>query len=244
MHICAPGSSGFDYEKDECLGGQTVCHSFSINPQISDAVCQDTEGVMKIKVPTSAGEYPYQVYVEHGEKGLAEGQHTQTYQVSDVSPTLVSYENSGTISILGGGSADVLFSAMLHDPNGALDIQRVKGVLFDADSVTNRCTVHTNDCAVDEECLITALTETDARADCTVTLRYNANASQNWKAHVVPYDSLGEVLDLPDSDQTREVPVLSAINQAEVQLLIQPDRPGRHFRFCDHDAHEPWQPAR
>ena len=226
MHICNSDSVGFDYEKDECLGGQHVCHSFSINPQIADAVCQDTEGVMKIKAPTPAGEYPYQVYVEHGEKGLAEGLHTQTYQVTDVSPTLVSYENTGSISIMGGGSTEVMFSIILRDLNGSSDIQRVKGVLFDADSVTNRCTVHTNDCAVDDNCIVTPFTEMDARADCTVTLRYNANASQNWKAHIVPFDSQGEVLDLPDSDQTREVPSLIAINQAEVQLQYNLTAPG------------------
>ena len=99
MHICAPGSSGFDYEKDECLGGQAVPFCLHQPSNLRRGLPIQLRRSHEIKVPTSAGEYPIQVYVEHGEKGLAEGQHTQTYQVSDVSPTLVSYE-SGLISIL------------------------------------------------------------------------------------------------------------------------------------------------
>jgi hypothetical protein len=146
--------------------------------------------------------------------------------VANSAPTLISYQNEGALNVSGGGSAKVLFSATVRDTNGASDVLGAKGVFFDADAVGNRCSAHTTDCYANPVCVVTSLNDMDAKVDCTVEIQYNANAGSNWKAHVIPVDSQGEYLDLPDSETPREVPALTAINQTEVKLQYELTAPG------------------
>ncbi len=227
LFICSADTTLFDYQTNECVGGKLICASSPTNPRTQDTVCEDRRGVSPVPVPAPIGSMPFHVFVKHGEQGIADGIHRQEYTVSNVPPTLVSMANEGPISLFGGGSATVTFSAVVRDENGAADIWGAKGVFFDADAVNNRCTAHSNDCAIDPACVVTPINNTDATVDCAVEIQYNANASANWKAHVIPVDSQGEYLDLPDSKAAREVPALTAINQAEVKLQYELTAPGQ-----------------
>jgi hypothetical protein len=227
MFICSADTTVFDYQTNECVGGTLICASSEVNPRTQNAVCEDRNGVSPVPVPTPVGPAHFHVFVKHGERGIAEGDHTQEYQVANIAPTLISTTNEGAITVSGGGSAKVSFSAVVRDENGAQDILGAKGVFFDADTVTNHCSAHANDCVIDPACVVTPLNTMDAKVDCVVEIQYNANAGANWQAHVIPVDSQGEYLDLPDSATAREVPALTAINQTEVKLQYELTAPGQ-----------------
>jgi len=227
MHICDQDTSGFDYRKDECNDGEIICSSQPANPRVSDVVCDETVWSNQVPLPTPPAQKHFHVFVEHGEKGLVDGDHTDYYTIEDMPTELIAYTNEGDISILGGGYNEVHFSARLKDLNGWEDIQAVSGIFFDSDAVDNTCATDRNDCYKTPMCVITPLSDTELRANCTVEVYYNANASQNWETHVNVLNARDEwIATLANSDANREVPPLSAINQEDVSIPYDVTLPG------------------
>ena len=219
MHICDAETTSFDYRKDECGDGQLICSSAPTDPAVSDVGCAEALWSSQIPVPQMPGERHFHVFIEHGEQGLVDGDHAGFYTVEDVPAELIDYTNDDEIAILGGSFTEVMFSALLRDPNGWEDIRSVGGVFFDADRVANDCEESRNNCYRYPNCLLTPINETDLRADCPLDVYFNANASQNWEANVNVTDIRNhEITDYIDSDTNREVPPLTAINQGEFTI--------------------------
>ncbi len=220
MYICDEKTTGFDYKKGECIDGELVCNSEPTDLSKENVSCVESEELENIvSIPTSAGEGHLHIYVKHGEKGIVDGSHFLSYNVADVRPELISYANeNGKIEIPAGGSMEVIFSAVMKDRNGWFDIKDAEGVFFDSDGVWNDCDSNRNDCYYDDSCSLTQLDETQVRADCEVEVFYNANASEYWKVHVNPINTVEKFVDLGDSENTRTIPSLIAINQDEISV--------------------------
>jgi hypothetical protein len=228
MYVCSSETTGFDYQQSQCIGGTMICASDPTNAADNDVICgEPVAGTQVVPAPSPAGENSVNVFVKYGVKGLVEGISAQKYNVEDVKPAIVSYTNTGDINIVGGGSTKVNFSAVIEDLNGSSDIQSAQGVFFDSDQVWNNCTPSRNDCYVDDGCALTKVDDTSVKADCTVEVFYNANASVLWKAHVNIINASGKFTDLPDSSDTRAVPPLSAINQEEITVPYDLALPGQ-----------------
>jgi hypothetical protein len=227
MFVCSSDATGFDYQVNECLGGHLICSSEKTDPLKGDVVCNEQNSDNKlVPLPHIAGEDHVNVFVEHGEKGLVEGYHNQKFDIGNAKPKLVSYTNEGNIQIPGGSSTEVNFSAVIEDDNGSQDIRSVQGIFFDFNSVWNDCTPNKNDCYTDDNCAFSKIDETRVKADCTVNLFYNANASVDWKAHVNPSDWANKYTDFADSANSRSVPPLIAINQEEISVPYELALPG------------------
>ncbi len=226
LHICSAETQLFDYVSDECVGGTLVCSSPATDPELGGVSCDEAGTTLLTPVPTPSGEKDFQVYVEHGDHGLADGPHLQKYTVTDVRPTLINYINEATADVPVGGTAPVQFSAVFSDPNGAQDILGANGVLFDASTTDDNCSADENNCYHADSCTVIPLNGTDARADCTVAIGYSADAGNQWKAHMHVIDIQGEYTDFPDSESGAEVPALAAINQSDVAIPYTLTTPG------------------
>jgi len=215
MYICTEATTSFNYSTDSCTGGATICSDTAVNPDTEDAVC--TGGASLVSVPTAHGSYNFKVYVEDATDVPATGTNTQSYSVTDVAPTLVSYTVSDTPDISAGGSDAIDFSAVISDVNGDGDVTAVDGVLFDDNAVdisAGTCAESENNCYIDTSCTLNTAYGNSAQleAQCQITMWYNANASANWEAHVNPTDGLGKKTDLADSNEDYEIPALLGIN--------------------------------
>jgi hypothetical protein len=226
MHICTPETYSFDYVKDRCEGGRTVCSSPSTEATKGGVSCDEALDPILNPIPTTSGEKEFQVFVEHGEHSLADGPHLQKYTVADVRPTLLNTINEATIVIPVGGIGSVPFSAIFRDTNGSKDILGAKGMFFDSSVTDDNCSLDDNDCYASKSCVVSPLSDTEARADCTVDLAYNANAGNQWKAHFHVIDTQGEYTDFGVSEAGAEVPAMAAINQSDVALPYTLTAPG------------------
>ncbi len=228
LYVCSEESTGFDYRQNLCLNGTMLCQSDPTHTDSSDVICDEFQSnELLLTIPYPVQEQSFQVYAEHGEKGLVEGVHDQAFDVLNKLPRLVRLDNEGDISILPGGQVEVYFSAILEDDNGAADIISVEGVFYDNDAVWNDCEAHQNDCVIDPVCDLEVLSDIQIKADCSVSLFYNANASEYWMAHVNPSDTAGLFTDLQDSGETRTVPPLNAINQESISVPYVSAEPGQ-----------------
>jgi hypothetical protein len=211
MYICSSDTTNFNYDANSCTGGSMICSVSNVDPNNANAVC--TGGANLIAIPTAHGDYGFKVYVKDSYNLAADGANSQTYTVTDVPPTLVSYTTTDTPAPLAGGSDTMDFKALIQDDNGEADITAADGSFFDSNATQN----WTNGlCASDElKCfnatscaLNTAIGDSSqAEADCSVTMWFNANASTGWKAHINATDQLGKVINFADSDGITNPPL-------------------------------------
>jgi hypothetical protein len=231
MHICTEGTTGYDYVSHTCTGGTEICSSPATDPASADAVC--TGGASLVSVPTAHGDYGFKVYVEDNHNFPAVGTDSQTYTVTDVPPQVMSYSGPDTPAPSAGGSDDISFIVTIHDDNGDNDVTSVNGVFYDtaAKSLTSGlCASAEKDCYLAATCTpanvstpagtgkTAAGTDNELTASCTVTVWFNADYSDGWKAHVNVSDGTHDITSSADSGAVTN-PALLGINVTEAGIV-------------------------
>jgi hypothetical protein len=230
MHICTEGTTSYDYTTNTCTGGTEVCSSPSVDPTLQDATC--TGGASLVSVPTAHGNYGFKVYVEDNHDFPAVGNNSQTYSVTDVPPQVMSYFGPDAPAPAAGGSDDITFSVTVHDDNGDNDITAVNGVFYNTAATgldSGICTSSENNCYLAASCTPanvsapgtgkTALgSDNELTASCTVTVWFNADYSDGWKAHVNVSDGTHNITSSADSGAVTN-PALLGINVSEAGIV-------------------------
>jgi hypothetical protein len=230
MHICTPETTSYNYVTDTCTGGTSVCSSTAVDPISADAVC--TGGASLVSVPTAHGNYGFKVYVEDTHSFPAVGNNSQTYSVTDVPPQVMSYTGPNAPAPSAGGSDDITFSVTVHDDNGDNDITAVNGVFYNTAGTgldSGICISSENNCYLAPSCVTSGVSipgsgktalgsDNELTASCTVTVWFNADYSEGWKAHANISDATHDITDSADSGAVSN-PALLGINVTEAGIV-------------------------
>jgi len=225
MHVCLTDSFT---EGSGCDANQTICYTTG-NSTGGNAECDsgDLSGdLLSTYNPssTTSGTKTVYVFLEDSHDFMdAQTDNTQTYEVTNTAPTVISVTLTDTMDPAAGGSDTITWTAVINDDNGEGDITGVTGYLYDdaaIDLSSGTCTETEADCYKDaDDCSINTTygTSTQVEVTCSVVIWFNANASIGWKAHVNPSDSSTTTTDGSDSSAI-ENPALQGIDVAQASI--------------------------
>jgi cysteine-rich repeat protein/parallel beta-helix repeat protein len=201
-----------------CETGKTICSATGVSSG-SNAQCSNAT---LVPIPTASGTNRFYVFLKDS-FGLADGGTggSNLYSVTNVAPTLSSYQSISALSLTAGSSVAPSYTVNITDNNGGSTLTGATAVLYDitATSLTSgTCTANEQNCYPGVAC--SAGTPSGANLTYTCTwdgthgggpVWFNADASSGWKMHVNPTDGTNAPTNLSDSSAFT-VNALSGLN--------------------------------
>ena len=200
MHVCTTDS----FTPGSGCDDTTLCSVTDVASS-TNADCTDAD---LVPIPTVHGSNTVYIFLEDNHDFQdGDSTHNQTYDVTDVAPTVSSYgmTDENGIDPSAGGYDDYVYTAVVVDNNGDADITGVAGWFYDDTAInltSGECTEDDNDCVKDQDgCSLNAGygTNIQTEATCSMNVWFNANVSTGWAAHVNPTDGTTTTTDGNDS---------------------------------------------
>jgi len=193
MYVCSDATTSFNPSTGACTGGTLYCSVTGVTTG-TNADCTDSD---LAAIPSAHGTQNVKIYLRDSSSTKLQDDGTnnaQTYEVTDVDPTIESFNIGQNPLIPSAGSSVVQsYTATLRDNNGYADIESAFGAIY----VSPATLTGTGTCTTDSElnCYDTAVCDLSGGSGATVTVTcggagnalttwFNITPSASWKAHV------------------------------------------------------------
>ncbi len=197
MYVCSNATTSFNPTTGTCTGGTLYCSVTGVTTG-TNAECTDSN-LAPIPTPHALGgsANDVKIYLRDNSSTKLQDNGTnnaQTYEVTDVDPTIESFNIGQNPLIPSAGSSVVQsYTATLRDNNGYADIESAFGAIYD--SATHTLADGACDTANELDCYDTAVCDLSGGSSSTVTVTcggtgnvlttwFNIQPSLTWKAHV------------------------------------------------------------